>query len=526
MMLALHILLKDLRRHCWEIGLYLVSVAGWMWQSAHPNPWIRSNASALFPVMMFVVWFILIIRVVQGESLTGTREYWTTRPYRAGQLILAKFAALVLFLHLPLFLAECWLIHESGADIGASVLLGLIALQAEFFCILTLPAAALAAITDSIVQWVMAIIGFALAGMVVTWLPWSLLPQSLEGTEVLSTGIGFVVIGCTLAALLLWQYHRRWTAGTRSLFVAAVAFIPICILIASTPAARRVAYPRVAGPGPLQMTMASNPDRSYTRTEYLWGESGIRFNVEASPAAPNTAVLVEGARYHFASADGWSMQTKWEKESITFTPGQQMEALDLGVKSSEADAIAARHATVDVEMALAVYRLDAARPVDTSSAKFDIPGVGHCTWEPLEAEVRIGGEHCSAPLRLPDLYMVQLDSAENTCTYGKPPLPVSPGHYATGVNFGHNDLPVEFDPDPIRTFYPSLGAGPWIPMIYEPGQSDPQSASVCRGTRYVVRTGSLQQRMQVRITLGPVGKEMRSKEKEAETPALLLKPKD
>ena len=509
MMLTLHILLKDLRRHLWEIAIYLVSIVGWALEEAHPNPWIKDNAGALFPIVMFVVWFLLIIRVVQGESLIGTREFWTTRPYRAGPLAAAKLAFLILCIHAPLFLAQWWLLAQSGFALTAPTLLRLVLLQLEFFFILTLPAAALAAITVSIVQWVLAIIGGVLLGFVISWFPWGSLTPSLEGTGLISAAIGLIVIATLLVVLLLWQYNRRRPLAARILFGAALLAVPLCVVIASTPLARSVAYPAGPADAPIRLSVSSAPERQYSRTDYGNGMSTLQFSVEGASNSQDMVEVIEGVRLHFSTSDGWSTESGWTKWSIALSPEQDSKSLSIAVPAGVADKIAAAHANVEAELAIALYRLEAPQRIDTSAQEFEIPGISVCNWKNFGTYSDL---NCAAPLRVPDALLKRLDSAESTCAQTEHWPPIPPGHYAERVDVANDDLPVEFDPNPIRSL--SLGGtGEWKPVILVNEKAvinKSLHSRVCRGTPITLRTGRFQERMRVTVPQGSLGKESRT----------------
>ena len=54
MKIVLHILLKDLRRHWIEIGLFVLVCAAWTWQISHPMAWRVALASArLVSILLF-----------------------------------------------------------------------------------------------------------------------------------------------------------------------------------------------------------------------------------------------------------------------------------------------------------------------------------------------------------------------------------------------------------------------------------------------------------------------------------------
>jgi len=106
MKMILHILLKDLRRHWMEITGYWLVCATWAWRQAYPFELEWMQQRELVPILFFAMWILLTVRLVQGECLVGDREFWPTRPYRWPLLLAEKALALLLFLNLPLLIAQ------------------------------------------------------------------------------------------------------------------------------------------------------------------------------------------------------------------------------------------------------------------------------------------------------------------------------------------------------------------------------------------------------------------------------------
>jgi hypothetical protein len=121
---------------------------------------------------------------------------------------------------------------------------------------------------------------------------------------------------------------------------------------------------------------------------------------------------------------------------------------------------------------------------------------------------------CETALRLPDVYTVDLDSGENTCLHVADAPPFPAGHHASGIMVTNDDMPIELDPNPVRTPSPSTIVGTWQPEIYllsDENHRNPLSGSICQGTPFVLRIGHFVQRIRVTITLGSMGKENRVK---------------
>jgi hypothetical protein len=273
------------------------------------------------------------------------------------------------------------------------------------------------------------------------------------------------------------------------------------------------AYPAGPADAPIHLALSSKPERQYSRTEYDPRMPLLQFSVEGATSSQDLVTVVEGMRLHFSAPDHWSSESPWTKESITISSAPDSHSLTTFVPAGVADKIAAEHADVDAEFALAVYRLGAPQHVDTSAAQFDLPGIGKCKWSEKAAFMLFPNHDCTAPLRLPDVYVLETESTENTCASNRRESPLPPGHHAEAINIANNDLPVEFDPNPLRTI--SLGAlGSWNPAIPAESRSDDQEhdlkGSICRGTPFTLRTGRFSQRMRITIPLGNLGKENRT----------------
>jgi hypothetical protein len=187
------------------------------------------------------------------------------------------------------------------------------------------------------------------------------------------------------------------------------------------------------------------------------------------------------------------------------TPAWPGFEMNIAIPDEIADKLAIGDAAAKVEVAFETYRLDHAQSVDTRPSKFVLPGVGRCEWSNWRSRgILSSAESCVAPLRLPPLWVTEIDSNGDACPLGNGVPPVPPGHFALDVEFGTSGAPVEFDPDPIRTF--RLAASPWVPAIPDSRLSNQnREASFCRGTRFTVRTGRAADTFRASFDLGDIG---------------------
>ena len=167
MRLALHIFRKDSRQFRIPIAVMLAWTALFAWSAAQPWP----DASLLVPevyrramwprqlnnLSMFVfpvAWAFLIAQVVHAESLVGERQFWLTRPYHRGSLAAAKALFLFAYIIVPLTVAQGAIVVFSGLPL-ARFAGGLIWEQLLITLLVLLPAAAMAALTSRLYQFIL-----------------------------------------------------------------------------------------------------------------------------------------------------------------------------------------------------------------------------------------------------------------------------------------------------------------------------------------------------------------------------------
>jgi hypothetical protein len=220
MQLMLHIFKKDARRLWWEIAVSMAVLAVFAGFDSLRTDAVPSLIESVLNLAVLAVWAFVAVLVIQGEGPVGDRQFWVTRPYPCGVLLGAKALALVTFIHVPSFAADCAILVARGFN-PLGHLPALFAKQAALAIALTVPAAALAAVTRNLVQFVPAAV--VVAGLAV-FLDGTLMPPELSwrspGTA--QRIIPLVCAAVTGAAILFLQYFRRRTNLARGLTVAAL----------------------------------------------------------------------------------------------------------------------------------------------------------------------------------------------------------------------------------------------------------------------------------------------------------------
>jgi hypothetical protein len=509
-----HILAKDLRRHWWELTLFVLACAVWTWQTAHPFGLFWNRTREFGPILLFGLWFIVTVRVIQGESLVGDREFWMTRPYRWGELMAAKALYLLLCLNLPFLLAQVILLHSAGIRLSLSLLPGLLFLQLEFTFFFTFPAAALAVITESLVQWGLTVAGMLVYAFLLSWIPWDKLPAGLEGGENLSTAVGMALIAPALAFVLAWQYARRRVWPARIAFAGALLLIPFIVFLSSTPLIHSIAYPHSPSPVPIQAAItesSQDPGRVYDRTDSVITGSEILIPVTVQPTDADTIIDVDGFQITLTGDNGWHWQSPWENQSQKFSQQDPIGSLRFTMPVNEAYLMTHSNVRASVELAFNEYRMGPTRLVMTQADRFALSSDIGCGWYRRSVDrFEFSGEECVAPLRLPEIIELRMDSASNTCAVAPGEAPIPSGYSASDFEYG-TDLPVDFDPNPVHKL--NLSFGTWVPSSPSVVPLSPSvRADFCRGSPLSFRSGISTGRISATFDLGSIGSEKIIKE--------------
>ena len=504
--MILHVLLKDLRRQWREIALYILVCTEWAWQQAHPGGWIWQHQREMLPFMLFGLWVFIVVRAVHGECLVGDREFWATRPYRWWQLLTEKALLCALALNLPLLIAQVCLLHHAGIPITASVLFGLFVLQSMVAGVATFPTAAIAAVMQTLVQWILTIAGIIIFAIVLAWLPWNLLAPTLSGEENLAASLWMAVAGGAMLFLLVWQYARRGVWPARAALAMAILAVPAVILLAHAPMMRAAAYPQVVSRDFL-ISIQPDPDgtRSYTRKDPVVGDPSIIIPIIAVPEDPHMVMNVEGVRLAMHGDAGWKWDSGWTNKYFWLGAGSGESHLEFAMPAAVIDQMQKSHAEATVELAYSAYRLTREEKIDTSHTDFVIPGVAQCTWRGSRPNAFTwNAPSCVAPLRLPGILVARMQAGESTCESGKN-SGIPSDRTAVAVIFGNDAMPADFDIDPVRGLQMAFGL--WQPLV--PAEKNGfRQAHWCRGMPITVQTGHSEGKMQSRFELGALEKQV------------------
>lgn len=210
---ALHIFLKDSR----YLRLPIAILVGWLmlfvYASVTTLPlgtfgWRFGGHWYLFlqysNVGLAVGWTYLIAQAIHADGPRGDRQFWLTRPYTRRNLLLAKTLFVLAYVTLPFALAQAAIIVLMGLPLGSHVP-GIAVTQLMWLAVAFLPVAAVATLTSTLPQMLIAALAFPL--IVVPLRPFT----GLGSASWMGPSVIIVVAGCVAALVVALQVFRRRT---------------------------------------------------------------------------------------------------------------------------------------------------------------------------------------------------------------------------------------------------------------------------------------------------------------------------
>ncbi|HLK69678.1 MAG TPA: hypothetical protein VKU19_39890 [Bryobacteraceae bacterium] len=226
----LHILRKDVR-HLWPhaSAVFILMAISAILDPTYANRGPSFSFSLLSGFALPLACWNLIIAAIHEEKLPGDRQFWVTRPYPWKQLLAAKGLFLAIFLNIPLALWHTAAYMAVGIPVWQH-LPALVWRQFFFSAIFILPVAAVAALTSSLGQVVLAALAILLPlGIMETFLFGRFRINWMRVEGYFITAIAVMVVA-GVGMILVVQYSRRNTrlartlAGALAVLILAVAF--------------------------------------------------------------------------------------------------------------------------------------------------------------------------------------------------------------------------------------------------------------------------------------------------------------
>jgi len=411
---------KDARR-LWPgvlLGLLLLAILTAI-DNARAD-YIPSLEESLCNVLLPLVWCGLIIQLIHQEAPAHANPFYATRPYCWPLLIAAKLCFVLLFIHVPLLIANSVVLSAHGFAPWQH-LPALLSLQLTVAAILTLPSLALASVTRTLGQAAWTAMLLIVAGTMLRRNAWPVqLPWVAIDTDSLVASLACLTLAAVL--LLSLQFARRRTALSRTIGVAALLLAATIFVYLPH---ELTAALRASASSATRLELRPADSTEFKPSQY--GRRGVRtlsVPVKLSGARADTQVATEILKLNLSSGQGFHWEfNRHETPNPLPKPVQAgiwiredgMGYLALGMLQPTFETL--KRARLNMQGKLSVYEYEKSpqsrMPVHHPSA--DAAGFGRCssllTDNPLDAD---GSEMlkvlCESPEPLPDRVDVLLSS--------------------------------------------------------------------------------------------------------------------
>lgn len=452
----INIFRKDARHHWIEILLSQAALMAFVWNVVHGwKPQLRmfdfSFWGTVIDVLLPITWWLLIVRVVQGESLVGDRQFWTTRPYEWKKLLATKVLFILVFLNLPMLVAQVFLLVKAGFT-PMPYVVGLLWMQLLLIQIPFLPMVALATVTRNIIHAVLALVAVALFMAAMVGLD-ELLPHSALSSfdDDLVQGL-ILVIACVTAIGL--QYARRKTSPAR--MVLALGAAAMAIVASISPfvghGERQYPLPSAGSKAPVQIALGpaeptpvkGTPDDAEKSDEPV----EIQIPMVASGLPDGSLAKVTAVLFTIEGRDSFRWDSKWQYASELLVPGRNIWREDFKLDRKIYERVKSAPVKLRVSVAVAVFHDERVMQITAGSGEFAVPNVGWCWIDPYRGnEIR-----CHSPLVKPAMLLVRAESGASTCPAPDNEESSNANSIAYDWEWNGDQGPAEYGLSPVESF--------------------------------------------------------------------------
>ncbi len=433
----LHIFAKDARHQWLEIliSLALVGTMAYTYRSHWAAGALYGNAVSFSPLglvsslpeMLVVIvplsWWLVISPAIHEEKLVGDRQFWITRPYEWKKLLAAKVLFLIVFLYVPLLLAQFVMLAQAGFS-PFSYIPGLLYDQLLLTCALVLPLVTLAALTRNFARMTLAVLGAAACLVAIVLLasnaPEDRVAIPYGGTIAVSLAV------CVCVAVVLLQYARRKARVSWFLLgLLVVLFGAFSMGGAPDDASMNRTYPAShQASAAAHFEYRLEPDQGVEPSAFVTQRSkrvGISIPVHVSGVGEGTIVIPDYLKVTLEAPDGSRWTSVWQPIVMDkFFPGEKVANERFTMPRALYDSFKGKPLSVNVVFALTQAQAGNTSQVQLPQHDFAVPGIGICS--PLTGLLArpddIGGVACRAPLRQPELTLIRTMWSDDACATG------------------------------------------------------------------------------------------------------------
>jgi hypothetical protein len=412
MIQALRIFRKDVR-HLWrEILIVLLLISTYLWIEPklwHPEELDTLGLAYFLPLLITLAWCLLIARFVQEDRLSGDRQFWITRPYRWPNLLTAKLYSLTLWVILPLFVVNLIFLLSTGF-FSFTYFPALLFQHFQLVAVLILPMLAVAAVTESIGQFFIIILGILILFVL------QIVIASLSGanhsitTEWFGDLCSCLVLFIGSSIVLLRQYQHRDTTTSRLILTGTVLLAFITSSHLAEKYIIKYQYPMTPD-APRPLTFNPSEVLLHSEEQIPRQEKWVTINipVKVSNLTPDATVAVDEMQYSIETNDGKHWNSQWRSDAIYLSPQNNGEGiLSLLFPRKFYDQIASSKVTLHISTALTLLRNAESYEIAIPKGSFQIPEIGSCF-------ISFGSIRCLSPLRHPARVFVSTDWSGTPC---------------------------------------------------------------------------------------------------------------
>jgi hypothetical protein len=489
----LNIFRKDARHHWIEISIFILVLAVYVWNE--PSRWgptefeprLRSFLSGFITVGVILAALFLIVRVIQGESLVGDRQFWITRPYDWKKLLAAKVMFLLVFIQVPMFLASVVLVVFARFPSPLSFAPDLLVAQVGAI-VIALPLIALAVVTPNIAQLLLAmlfVVAFMAGGIFLS----QYVPSADFSTDAGNAQIVILIAGSVAA--VFYQYVKRKAFRSRLILIGSALTILAILALAPYRALINRDYPVTTNEQlPVHFALDAekpNPNGLF-RNDDIYLDLPIKF----SGLQPGTVVSVDGAMLTVDPSGQSSWSSGWKSTYHRLMPNRNEFQLNFELKKSFFEKVKSQSVRAHIALALTWFRDKEIRHIMVTDGEFYIPEIGICS---INNRFQARSVRCRYAVKTPT-FVTTLVSSESTCPQPKPKNSEMPSPTTMYDFSGKNDGPAPLNPvDTLNLNFDSWDASDKTGLILR---------SVCPGTPLTLAIQEEVKKMQTRIDIDAI----------------------
>jgi hypothetical protein len=409
---------KDVKHHWPEILISIFLLAAFSWRAPRDwegQDWLGNGGLEplwnTMPILLLLSWGLLVVRVVQGESLVGDRQFWITRPYEWKKLISEKVLFIAVFIGLPLIVADVVLLMYAGFRPEPAWIHRLIGMQLTLI-ILLIVIAALAAITATLVQMLVALlgIGVAIAGavMVVEYF------SSAPGFDSIVDWLSPAIMIAASIVILLMQYARRTKRFARTFAIAATLIIAALAFAAPYLSLAPLHYPLLESEeaAPVKFALSGNkpgmpevkPDNKRT--------VDVELPIEVSRINSGSLTHLEGTNLSLEGPNGSRWQSHWvAANSLLFPDESSTMRLSFSIDKRFYERVASGEVRARLEIAYSLWRDQGAVQTTARERNLTVPGYGYCSLD----QAYSSSLRCRTAFSQPAMVVVRSDTPISDC---------------------------------------------------------------------------------------------------------------